>query len=236
MNRKKLIFGKPGLILIPFMFLSVGFFSVTAFSEEMKLDTFTTHNDPGDTVDDWDSSKFSPVFGSGDNMFFQFFHKNGAHYLHLASGDDNSFSIGSEKKFKVKDWPVLSWDWKVTKTPKGGDVRVEEKDDQAGSMCLVVDPGLTSSWTLCYIFENDGPKNVVVHSTKRDESKYFILRTKKADKLGTWYSEKRNILADYMKAFGKPPHAEAIIGVMIDSDSTESSAEAFYRNIVLKKK
>ena len=213
--------------------------STPVFAQDaMRLDTFTKTFSPGEAAPGWDAKKFAPVMGDGKKFFFQFVHDSTEkHYLHVQSGANNSFSVGVEKKIQLQDWPVLSWDWKITRTPTGGDVRVKSKDDQGGAMCVVIDPstfGFDS--ILCYIFENDGPKDTILTSTKEKTAKYIILRTAKQDKLGQWYTEHRNALDDYRKAFGKPPGKPGIVGVQIDSNDTESTAEAFYRNIQLLKK
>lgn len=204
--------------------------------QRIRLDDHSKTYGKNDLIPGWDSTKISPIFGSGDNFYFRFVHESEEeHFLHVASGDNNSFSVGSEKTFMLPDYPILEWEWKITKMPKGGDVRIKDKDDQAGSLCVVVDPGLTGFDSLCYVWENDGPKGTALTSTKREESKYIILRTPKTDQLGKWYKEERNIHEDYKKLFGKEPKEKAVIGVQIDSDDTESSAEAFYRRIILRK-
>ena len=136
----------------------------------------------------------------------------------------------------MKDYPILEWEWKVTKLPKNGDVRVKARDDQAGSICVIVNPGLIGFDSMCYLWENEGPKDFPLISTKRNASRYLILRTGKEDGTGKWYKQRRNILKDYIRVFKKKPKKKAIIGMQIDSDSTESSAEVYYRNIYRRKK
>lgn len=201
----------------------------------VRLDDFGETLPAGESPEGWDSRKVAPMLGSGDTYYYRFVHDDGEHYIHLKSGDDNSFTVGREFPFDMKDYPILEWEWKVAGTPEGGDVRVEERDDQAGAVCVVHDPGLIGFESLCYIFENEGPVGAELTSRKRDDSKYIILRSKATDELGTWYHERRNILQDFTRMFGFEPDTESIIGLQIDSNDTESSAEAFYRNIVLKK-
>lgn len=225
------------LPVLAMIFVQVAWNGPAHGQERIRFDDHSKTYGKNDPIPGWDSTKISPFFGSGDKFFFQFVHKSEEeHYLHVASGDDNSFSVGSEKTFMLPDYPILEWEWKITKMPKGGDVRIKDKDDQAGSLCVVVDPGLTGFDSLCYIWENDGPKGAELTSTKRDESKYIILRTPKTDQLGKWYKEERRVYEDYKKLFGKEPTEKAVIGVQIDSDDTETSAEAFYRRIILRKK
>jgi hypothetical protein len=159
------------------------------------------------------------------------------HYVRLQSGRDNSYLLGYEKGLPLAEWPVLEWEWKIVTLPKNGDVRVKERDDQAGAVCIVLDPGIaTFDSSLCYLFENDGPKDTPITSTKKDNARHLILRTAKSgDPLGQWLRERRNVLQDYKRVFGHDPQKPAYFGMMIDSNDTESSAEAFYRNLVLRK-
>ncbi len=233
----------PGMLLCLLLALPAGLisgFAPTAWGQagdRMRLDDHSKTYPENEAIPGWDSTKISPLFGGGDRFFFRFVHKSEKeHYLHMASGDDNSFSVGSEKPFEVKDWPILEWEWKVVKLPKGGDVRIKSKDDQAASVCVLVDPGPFGFDSLCYIWENKGPNGKEITSTKRDASKYIILRTPQTDKLGQWYKEERRIYEDYKRLFGKEPREKAAIGMQIDSDDTESSGEVFYRNIILRKR
>lgn len=205
--------------------------------ESIRIDAFDRTLPVNEHPKGWKSSKISPFFGSGDSYYFRFVDDGkGEHYIHLRSGDDNSFTLGLEREFDLTKHTILEWEWRITRLPKGGDVRVEDRDDQAGSMCVIVDPGLTGFESVCYLWENDGPIGTPLTSTKRDDSKYIILRTGTGPPFGEWVRERRNILADFRTLFGKDPDDPAIIGMQIDSDSTESSAEAFYRNIYLRTK
>lgn len=205
-------------------------------ADSLRLDNWTESYAPNTEAPEWHSDKFAPLMGKGDRYFFEFVHKGEEHYLHVASGRNNSFTVGLNKGIAIKDWPILEWDWKMGVLPKGGDVRVKEKDDQAGSMCVVLDPGISFDSSLCYLFENDGPKDTPLTGTKKSQAKYLILRTAKSgDPIGQWLHERRNVYEDYKRAFGKEPQKPGFYGVQIDSNDTESAAEAYYRNIVLHK-
>jgi hypothetical protein len=203
-----------------------------ASADSVRLDDFTRTYPPGETYGTWELQKFSPKFGSGADLFFQFVRSSDQeHHLHLRSGRNNSFSLGRKEPFKLQEWPILEWEWNVTRAPPGGDVRVRAKDDQAGAMCVIVNPGLFGFESLCYLWENAGPKDTPITSTKRDNARYLILRTVGEDGVNRWYAERRDALADFTRVFGKPPAHDAVIGMVIDSDDTASAAEAFYRNI-----
>lgn len=207
-------------------------------ADELRLDAFNRTYAPNEPPSDWTYRKFSPLIGDGERFFFQFVHKSpDEHYIHLQSGRDNSFSVGREKLVSLQEWPVLEWEWKITVLPKDGDVRVKERDNQAGSVCIVIRPTFTSfDSSLCYLFENGGPKDTPIKSTKRDNAEHLILRTAQlGDPVGQWLHERRNMLKDYKRVFGHAPTGEALIAMVIDANDTQSSAEAFYRNIILHK-
>jgi len=203
---------------------------------EWRLDDFDKSLGPREVYGAWTVRKIKPLFGNGDQFFFQFVHSGNEHEIVLKSGKDNSFSLGLEKPFRVQDWPILEWEWMIVTLPKGGDVRVREQDDQAGSVCIIVNPGLVGFKSFCYLFENDGPKEKPIVSVQREDSKYLILRTASSgDPVGSWLKERRNVLQDYQQAFGRAPEEEAVFGFQIDSNDTRSSAEARYRNVYLRK-
>ncbi len=201
-----------------------------------RVDDFDRTYPPNEVFGNWKSRKFAPLLSSGDRYFFQFVHQGDDHEIVLKSGRDNSFSVGLESPFRVQDWPVLEWEWRIVKLPRGGDVRVRERDDQAGSICVIVNPGLVGFKSICYLFENGGPKDTPITSAQREDSKYLIVRTAQSgDPTGEWLKERRNVLEDYQRLFGKEPDQEAILGFQIDSNDTHSSAEARYRNVYLRK-
>src|SRR5262249_28737256 len=53
----------------------------------------------------------------------------GKHALQLRSSA-TSFSFQREIKADLSKYPILSWKWKVTKLPEGGDFRRSKTDDQ----------------------------------------------------------------------------------------------------------
>ena len=51
------------------------------------------------------------------------------------------------------------------------------------------------------------------------------------DKAGKWLEETRNILDDYRKAFGEDPTLIHSVGIMTDTDNTETKARSYYGDI-----
>ncbi|MBW1800525.1 MAG: DUF3047 domain-containing protein, partial [Deltaproteobacteria bacterium] len=57
------------------------------------------------------------------------------HALHLQS-KDASFSFQKAVNVNTVHYPLLSWKWKVTRLPKGGDIRNPDADDQAAQLFI----------------------------------------------------------------------------------------------------
>ena len=53
-----------------------------------------------------------------------------------------------------------------------------------------------------------------------------------AARVNQWIIEKRNVYADYKKAFGKEPPMISGVAIMTDSDNTGESATAWYGDII----
>jgi hypothetical protein len=55
------------------------------------------------------------------------------------------------------------------------------------------------------------------------------------DQTGTWYSEKRNILADLKHQFGEDIQYIDAIAIMSDSDDSQGHVTAYYGDIYFTK-
>ena len=51
--------------------------------------------------------------------------------------------------------------------------------------------------------------------------------------LGTWITERRNLIDDYKQAFGAAPEAIEGVRMQINSQHTQSRAEAYWHSIVV---
>jgi len=148
--------------------------------------------------------------------------------LHLVS-KENSFGVYKNLNFDIHDYPFLSWRWKVTVLPNGGDVRNKNTDDQAAQVYVLFPkfPSAINTRLVGYIWENLTPKDLHVTSQKSSNTRYVVLRNH-SDPLGQWQEEKRDVLQDYRDLFGEEPPTVGGITLMIDSDDTRSTAESYF--------
>ena len=163
-------------------------------------------------------------------------------HLHMMSSGETAFGFRKEVHIDVRSYPYLYWSWKATKLPDGGDVRGKDSDDQCIQIYLALQiPGdgwfRSTSPSIAYIWDNKAPKNILARSPQAmlGNVRYLVLRNGK-DKLGTWFTEKRNILSDLRRAFGEhsvdagPVVVKGVL-LFINTHHTRSEAEGSIGNI-----
>ncbi|OGL39474.1 MAG: hypothetical protein A3C43_02860 [Candidatus Schekmanbacteria bacterium RIFCSPHIGHO2_02_FULL_38_11] len=163
-------------------------------------------------------------------------HETGNLVFHIKS-KGTSVGIYKTLEIDIKQYPYFSWKWKVSKLPPNGDVRSKSTDDQAGNIYLVFPGGFPEqlrSKIISYLWESNAPKGLMTTSPKRGNTKNVVVESGK-EKLGEWITEKRNVCEDYKKLFNEEPVKTVKICIWIDSDDTESEAEAFYDDLMFSK-
>jgi outer membrane protein OmpA-like peptidoglycan-associated protein len=161
-------------------------------------------------------------------------------YLHLTSMGNSSFGVRKESRVDIKKFPILCWRWKVAKLPRGGDVRRSATDDQALQVYVAFkESGLMGLNTpvIGYIWDNEAPKGWSGRSPQigGDKLRYIVLRNK-TDKVGKWYTERRNVYQDYKRLFadlkgGEPQGPTTGLQIYINSQRTKSQAESIIGDI-----
>lgn len=163
------------------------------------------------------------------------------YYLHLQSHGNSSFGIRTSSRVNVKEFPIISWRWRVDRLPVGGDVRKKAADDQALQIYIAFKetgfPAVLNTPIVGYIWDNEAPKGWSGRSSQiaGDKLRYIVLRNK-TDKTGQWYTERRNIYEDYKKLFsdingGEPLGVTTGVQVYINTQRTKTPAESMMGQI-----
>jgi len=153
------------------------------------------------------------------------------HFVHLLSVND-AFGIKKEFSFDIRKYPYLTWRWKATRLPKGGDIRKRETDDQAGEVYVLFPrfPTLINTRSIGYIWDALTPVGTAGTSTAYSKMKYVVLQSG-PDKLGEWVWQTRNVFEDYRKFFQEDPPQVGGLLLYINTQHTQSSAEIYYGEI-----
>ena len=153
------------------------------------------------------------------------------HALHLRSVG-NSFGFQKPLEVDPRQYPILSWTWKVTRLPEGGDFRRGEADDQAAQLFVA----FSNRTAIVYIWDTTAPQGSVANAWAPPfmTIKAIVVRSGKTE-TGKWILERQNIWEDYMRLFGDEPPEIAGVRIQINSQHTETSGESFFANLVFQR-
>ena len=151
-------------------------------------------------------------------------------FLH-ADAKDLSVLISSERKWDIKDYPILRWRWRAVIFPTGSNEQIKSGDDSVLGL-YVVFSGRPFVTAIKYVWSDTLPVGMAFDSPYSSGTKIIVVRSGRA-LAGAWVTEERNVLSDYEQSFGKgEKHAVAQgIAILTDSDNTHSRAVGDYADI-----
>ena len=147
--------------------------------------------------------------------------------------DRSSFTIYRDVVVDLNELPVLTWSWKVTRLPSGGDVRQSGRDDQAAAVYVVFPrwpSPLTRSDVIGYIWDTNAPVDTRWANAHASNVKLIVVESGRKD-VGQWRRYERNVVADYAELFGKKPPRAGKIALMADSNDTRTDTEALFASM-----
>ena len=155
--------------------------------------------------------------------------------LHAASRGSHA---GLMRKFEVAN-PTsarLAWRWKVA-APLVGNTRERERagDDYAARVFVVFETSLIPLRTraLNYVWAAHVPEGTIFPSPYTNNVAMIVVRSGPAA-AGQWHAESRDVIADYRRHFGEPPTKISAVAVLVDTDNTKSSADAWFADLSLE--
>jgi hypothetical protein len=156
--------------------------------------------------------------------------ENGVSALRLTS-NDSSFSIQKTVDVDVSRYPLMSWRWKVTRLPEGGDFRKSKTDDQAAQLFLA----FSRTRAIVYIWDTTAPQGLSENAASPPfmNIKAVVVQSGESQ-TGRWLTETRNVYNDYKKLFGHEPPPVGGIRIQINSQHTSSAAESYFADVVFR--
>lgn len=147
--------------------------------------------------------------------------------------DNSSFALEREANIDPALTPDLTWSWKVTQLPLGGDFRHVATDDQAAQLLVA----FSDRHILSYIWDSTAPKGTMESVSSFPLVHIYAIVCESGPYLeGKWVSESRNVAADYERAFGKPaPHIKGL-RLQINSQHTGTAAESYFGEVAFRAK
>jgi Protein of unknown function (DUF3047) len=179
----------------------------------------------------WEMTEFS-----GSDASVEVVRSDGQLAVRLRS-ERNSFAVHRDLVLDVRQYPVLSWSWKVVRLPDGADVRETGRNDQAAQVYLIFPrwpSPRTSSDVLGYVWDSRAPVGTTMSHPEAPNVKIMVLQSG-PDQADTWLRERRNVIEDYQALFGRLPPRAGKIALMIDSNDTRSGAEALFGELTFSR-
>ena len=160
----------------------------------------------------------------------------GNYFVHFKS-DKASFGLRKDFNLDSRQYPILNWQWKVTRLPEKGNFLNKKTDDQAAQVYVLFPrfPAKLNTEVVGYLWESH-PKNKGLEgeSPAWSKSKVIILEAG-TEKLNQWVFEKRNVYEDYKRLFGKEPPKIGGLSLYINTQHTQGAAESFFDQIYFSK-
>ncbi len=140
----------------------------------------------------------------------------------------SSFALERGVDVDPAQYPYLTWNWKVSELPAGGDFRRTSTDDQAAQVLVA----FADHRVLTYIWDSSAPKGLWQSASSIPLVHIFALVCQSgAAELNHWLPESRNLADDFQKAFGRPAPRVKGIRLQINSQHTGSSAESYFGDV-----
>ena len=209
-------------ILLFSLFLSI--FSTSWASQRMVIADFSLGTDENGVPFGWQLKERS---GNAD---FTVIKERNIYALRLRSAD-TSFALQKRVNVNIRQYPLLSWKWKVTNLPEGGDFRNREADDQAAQIFVA----FSNRKILVYIWDTSSPQGLIGDAWAPPfmTIKAIVVRSGPTE-TGKWIDEVRNTQKDYKNLFGHEPPNVAAIRIQINSQHTNTYGESFFADLVFK--
>ncbi len=165
-----------------------------------------------------------------------------------ASANASASMLRQPLRLKPADLGGLSFSWMVPDLIEQADMGLRQADDSPVRVVLAFEGdrskfsmknamlselSLTITGeplpyaTLMYVWCNSRPVGTVITNPRTDRIRQLVVESG-AGGLSRWLNYERNIRADFEKAFGEQPGALVGMGIMTDTDNTQTQTRAWY--------
>jgi len=158
--------------------------------------------------------------------------ENGKKVL-IADSMATASGLGKKIKVDLKKTPYINWSWKVDNTLKGLDETTKAGDDYVARLYVVKSGGplLWKTKALNYVWSSNQSQEKIWRNAFQPKNAIMLAVRGNTDQPGQWVTEKRNVLEDFKRAFGKDIDNIDAVAIMTDTDNSMREASASYGEI-----
>lgn len=156
-----------------------------------------------------------------------------------AIGRNSASGLYREVNYRISEHPWLEWAWRVERLQQSADIRVKDREDFAAAIFLIFGrPSLLNRRvpTLAYVWTgNHLDAGAIVDSAHHPGVVRYLVVRSQADAVARWIRERRNVIDDFRRAFGRePPQLVRVIALFTDNDQTREPVETYYGSITAR--
>jgi len=150
-----------------------------------------------------------------------------------ASSDSSASGLFKEQRIDLFKTPYLNWSWRIENRLGKLNEQTKPGDDYAARVYVVIDGGWVfwNTRAINYVWASNTEKGEIWPNAFAGDHAMMIALRSDEDPLGTWQTEKRNILQDLQRLFGDRIRYIDAVAVMTDTDNAKGKATAFYADI-----
>jgi len=170
-----------------------------------------------------------------------------------ASADRSVSGLMHRVDVDPQAFPVLEWRWRIDATIAGSDVGDRYADDAPARIVLAFDGDKTSLplkeqmffervkllgghdlpyATLMYVWDTVRDRDSVVANAHTARVQKIVVESGPHG-AREWRAYRRNIVADYERAYGRKPGRLLAVGVLTDADNTGQKVRSLYGDVKL---
>ena len=141
--------------------------------------------------------------------------------LEIKAHSSSGFLVARIPDDLWQNYPVMRWRWRIIKKVSFKD---KEVDDQA-AVLYFGDGTMLKQYLVAYRWEHFSAlssESLVKYGMGATTVYRFCVRNKNAE-TSRWYEEKRNIVEDFKKAFGRLPEGDCALTIGANSQYSKSS-------------
>ena len=200
-------------------------YSSNSYAEPVFISNFSTQS-----LNDWQQKSFK------DHTQYQIVKLDNKTVLQAKSISSAS-SMYKEVHIDLQKTPYLNWSWRIDQRLSISDEQSKQGDDFTARIYLVIKGkwGFWQSKAINYVWANHSPINKVWANPFAGDSVMMIAVRSDTDQTKHWYTEKRDVLADLKKHFGKDIRFIDGLAIMTDTDNSEGNALSYYADIYFSK-
>lgn len=219
-----------------------------AFLDEVPIGAFSTMDPSEGFADGWQTVSMAAAW---DTTSYELVRTDRGVVVRARSEAGVS-ALGRRCNVDLTEYPVLEWSWKAEGILEDGKAGVRGRHDFPARIYIDFDyEGLglyrrlklltlrvlgfdsVPTRSLSYAWVNRVPAGTVVRSPYVEWLRQVVVRSGTTD-VGTWVTERRNVLKDYWTIFGEDPPPVQGISIMTNSRHTQDTVTAYYGDITFR--